>query len=54
LDEPNMQTVTSIGLDIAKVFEVHGVDAGGVVVRRLLKRRRVIPLSAQANIMRAV
>ena len=36
-----MQTVTTIGLDIAKsVFQVHGVDAAGqVVVRRQLKRR---------------
>jgi transposase len=36
-----MQTVTTIGLDIAKsVFQVHGVDAKGtVVVRRQLKRR---------------
>ncbi len=36
-----MQTVTTIGLDIAKsVFQVHGVDAGGhVVIRRQLKRR---------------
>ena len=31
-----MQTITTIGLDIAKsVFQVHGVDAGGqVVIRR--------------------
>jgi transposase len=38
-----MQTVTTIGLDIAKsVFQVHGVDgAGQVVVRRQLKRRHV-------------
>src|ERR1700751_5698170 len=38
-----MQTITTIGLDIAKsVFQVHGVDAGGqVVVRRQLKRRQV-------------
>ena len=29
-----MQTVTTIGLDIAKsVFQVHGVDAGGQVVK---------------------
>jgi transposase len=27
-----MQTITTIGLDIARsVFEVHGVDAGGQV-----------------------
>jgi transposase len=39
-----MQTVTTIGLDIAKsVFQVHGVDAGGIVVlRRQLKRRYVV------------
>jgi DNA invertase Pin-like site-specific DNA recombinase len=39
-----MQTVTTIGLDIAKsVFQVHGVDAdGNVVVRRQLKRRCVL------------
>ena len=35
-----MQTVTTIGLDIAKsVFQVHGIDADGqVVIRRQLKR----------------
>ena len=39
-----MQTITTIGLDIAKsVFQVHGVDAGGqVVIRRQLKRRSVL------------
>src|SRR5205823_448711 len=39
-----MQTVTTIGLDIAKsVFQVHGVDAAGqVVIRRQLKRRSVV------------
>ncbi len=39
-----MQTITTIGLDIAKsVFQVHGVDAGGqVIVRRQLKRRDVL------------
>jgi hypothetical protein len=39
-----MQTVTTIGLDIAKsVFQVHGVDAfGNVSVRRQLKRRQVL------------
>jgi hypothetical protein len=31
-----MQTVTTIGLDIAKsVFQVHGVDAAGQVVSSL-------------------
>ena len=40
-----MQTVTTIGLDIAKsVFQVHGVDAAGqVVIRRQLKRRHINP-----------
>src|SRR5208337_1510706 len=39
-----MQTITTIGLDIAKsVFQVHGVDATGqVVIRRQLKRRYVL------------
>ena len=39
-----MQTMTTVGLDIAKsVFQVHGVDAGGqVIVRRQLKRRYVL------------
>ena len=39
-----MQTITTIGLDIAKsVFQVHGVDAAGeMVIRRQLKRRSVL------------
>jgi transposase len=39
-----MQTVTTIGLDIAKsVFQVHGIDAPGhVAIRRQLKRRAVL------------
>ena len=39
-----MQTVTTIGLDIAKsVFRVHGIDAEGkVIIRRQLKRRYVL------------
>ena len=39
-----MQTVTTIGFDIAKsVFQVHGVDAASeVVIRRQLKRRSVL------------
>jgi transposase len=39
-----MQTITTIGLDIAKsVFQVHGVDAEGrVLIRRQLKRRYVL------------
>ena len=43
-EEPNMQTITTIGFDIAKsVFQVHCVDAAGqVVIRRQLKRRYVL------------
>jgi transposase len=39
-----MQTITTIGLDIAKsVFQVHGVDAEcSAVLRRQLKRRYVV------------
>ena len=39
-----MQSISTIGLDIAKsVFQVHGVDAVGlVVIRRQLKRRYVL------------
>src|SRR5512143_1654517 len=44
LEEPNMQTITIVGLDIAKsVFQVHGVDAQGeVLILRRLKRRYVL------------
>ena len=43
-EELSMQTVTTIGLDIAKsVFQVHAVDAAGkVILRRQLKRRHVL------------
>ena len=43
-EEPTMQAVTTIGLDIAKsVFQVHGIDAEGkVLIRRQLKRRYVL------------
>ena len=43
-EELPMQTVTTIGFDIAKsVFQVHGVDAADqVVIRRQLKRRQVL------------
>ena len=39
-----MQTVTTVGLDIAKsVFQVNDIDAkGDVVIRRQLKRRYVL------------
>src|SRR3977135_2704234 len=41
-----MQTITTIGLDIAKsIFQVHGIDAeGNVIIRRKLKRRYVLSL----------
>src|SRR5664280_1240478 len=44
LEEPSMQTITTIGLDIAKsVFQVHGIDAEDkVIIRRQLKRRYVL------------
>src|SRR5580692_6829079 len=44
-----MQTITTIGLDIAKsVFQVHGADAeGNVVIRRQLKRRYVLAFFAK-------
>jgi hypothetical protein len=46
LEKPNMQAITTIGLDIAKsVFQVHGVAADGqvvMVIRRQLKRRYVL------------
>src|SRR3546814_10892553 len=40
-----METITTIGLDIAKsVFQVHGIDAtGNVVIRRRLSRARMLP-----------
>jgi transposase len=39
-----MQTITTIGLDIAKsVFQVHGIDAEDrVMIRRQLKRLHVL------------
>lgn len=39
-----METVTTIGLDIAKsVFQVHGIDARGeVIIRRRLSRARLL------------
>ena len=44
-EEPSMQAITTIGLDIAKsVFQVHAIDAeGNVIIRRQLKRRYVLP-----------
>jgi hypothetical protein len=44
IEERSVQTITTIGFDIAKsVFQVHGVDAAGeVVIRRQLKRRYVL------------
>ena len=46
-----MKEVTTIGLDLAKrVFQVHGVDAGGMVtVRRSLRRKQVLPFFAKLS-----
>jgi hypothetical protein len=43
-EELPMQTITTIGFDIAKsVFQVHCVDAEGkIILRRQLKRRYVL------------
>lgn len=44
-----MQSISTIGLDIAKsLFQVHWVDAAGlVVVRRQLRRRHVLAFFAK-------
>jgi transposase len=44
-----MGDVITIGVDLAKsVFQVHGIDAEGViVVRRQLRRRQVLPFFEQ-------
>ena len=44
-----MKQVTTIGLDLAKtVFQVHGVDALGVVtLRRAVRRRQVLAFFAK-------
>ena len=44
-----METITTIGLDIAKsVFQVHGINAEGeVAMRRRLPRGRVIAFFAK-------
>ena len=41
--------IITVGLDLAKrVFQVHGVDAaGGVVVRKALRRAQVLPFFAK-------
>src|SRR5262252_520511 len=46
---PSMTTITTIGLDLAKkVFQVHGVDAEGVVVvARKLRRKEVLAYFAK-------
>ena len=43
--EPSAMNVTTVGLDLAKnVFQVHGIDStGGVIVRRSLRRRQMMP-----------
>jgi transposase len=46
-----MQTVTTIGLDLAKsVLQVHGVDEEGVVViRRALRRSQVLDFCRRSD-----
>ena len=41
--------VTTVGMDLAKhVFQVHGINAaGGVVVRKTLRRAQVLPFFAK-------
>jgi transposase len=43
--------ITTIGLDLAKhVFQVHAVDAaGGVVLRRALRRAQLLPFFAKLS-----
>ena len=52
-EEPVMQTVTTIGLDIAKsVFQVHGVDAAGQgVIRRRLLLDKIATLNRRAHLI---
>ena len=49
-----MQTITTIGLDIAKsIFQVHGVDAeGNVIFRRQLKHHWSRELQALGHTVR--
>jgi transposase len=44
MEEPSMQQISTIGVDLAKnVFQVHGVDSvGKPVVRRQLRRSQVL------------
>ena len=50
-EEPPGMDVTTIGIDLAKdVFQVHGIDAaGGVVVRKALRRAQVLPFFAKLS-----
>src|SRR2546427_342288 len=51
-----MQTVTTIGLDIAKsIFQVHGIDAeGNVIIRRMLHRTRHLFIRQQTAVINAI
>jgi transposase len=44
-----MSNVTTVGIDLAKnIFSVHGIDgAGGVVLRRTVRREKLLELIAQ-------
>jgi transposase len=47
-----MSEVTTIGIDLAKnVFQVHGVDAGGMVlVRKAIRRAPVLSFQGSAAV----
>ena len=49
-EEPSMQSISTIGLDIAKsVFQVHGVDAAGqVLLRRQFRRGPLLAFFPEA------
>ena len=49
-----MQTITTVGLDIAKTaFQVHAIDAvGNIIVRRQLHRRYVLAFFQKLSPMR--
>jgi hypothetical protein len=49
-EEPDLQSIATIGLDIAKsVFQVHGDADGQVAIRRQLKRRYVMAFCAWSH-----
>ena len=49
-EEPSAMSISMVGLDLAKsVFQIHGIEASGmVVVRRQLRRAQVEPFCVAA------